>query len=64
MTARLDAYHRQTAPLLPYYAAQGRLQTVDGMADIDAVTADMTSFWTRFRLPRPPDGACKHVLLA
>ena len=25
VAARLEAYHRQTAPLLPYYAAQGKL---------------------------------------
>jgi adenylate kinase len=36
--ARLDAYHRQTAPILPHYAAQGVLRSVDGMAAIDAVT--------------------------
>ncbi|HVC60350.1 MAG TPA: adenylate kinase [Acetobacteraceae bacterium] len=36
--ARLEAYHRQTAPILPHYAAQGVLRAVDGMADIDAVT--------------------------
>ena len=35
--ARLDAYHRQTAPLLPYYAANGLLRVVDGMADMDSV---------------------------
>jgi len=35
--SRLEAYHRQTAPLLPYYAAQGKLRTVDGMADMDEV---------------------------
>ncbi|HET7883210.1 MAG TPA: adenylate kinase, partial [Acetobacteraceae bacterium] len=37
VTARLEAYHRQTAPILPHYAAQGVLRTVDGMADIDEV---------------------------
>jgi len=36
--ARLNAYHAQTAPLLPYYAKKGRLRGVDGMADIDEVT--------------------------
>ena len=35
--ARLEAYHRQTAPILPHYAAQGILRAVDGMADIDEV---------------------------
>jgi adenylate kinase len=35
--ARLVAYHGQTAPILPHYAAQGILRTVDGMADIDEV---------------------------
>ncbi len=38
VTARLDAYHSQTAPILPHYAAQGNLRQVDGMADIDEVT--------------------------
>jgi adenylate kinase len=37
VTARLEAYHRQTAPILPHYAAQGTLRTVDGMAAIDDV---------------------------
>jgi adenylate kinase len=36
--ARLEAYHRQTAPLLPYYRARGVLRPVDGMAAIDEVT--------------------------
>ena len=35
--ARLEAYHRQTAPLLPYYAAQGKLRVVDGMAEMAEV---------------------------
>jgi adenylate kinase len=41
VAARLDAYHRQTAPLLPYYAAQGKLQQVDGMASMDEVASQV-----------------------
>lgn len=37
VAARLEAYHRQTAPLLPYYQAQGKLSQVDGMASMDEV---------------------------
>jgi adenylate kinase len=39
--ARLKAYHAQTAPLLPYYREKGLLVDVDGMAEIDRVTADI-----------------------
>jgi adenylate kinase len=38
VTTRLEAYEAQTAPLLPFYAAQGLLATVDGMAPIEEVT--------------------------
>ncbi len=38
MAARLEAYHAQTAPLLPYYEKRGTLHSVDGMAEIDEVT--------------------------
>ena len=34
---RLKAYHAQTEPLVGYYTAQGKVRTVDGMADIAAV---------------------------
>lgn len=34
---RLDAYNRQTAPLLPYYEGQGKLVEVDGMGSIETV---------------------------
>ncbi len=39
--ARLEAYHAQTAPLLPYYRARGLLRPVDGMAQIDDVTDEI-----------------------
>jgi len=38
VTKRLEAYHHQTAPLLPYYAKAGVLTTIDGMANIEDVT--------------------------
>lgn len=34
---RLEAYHALTEPLIAYYEKQGKLKTVDGMADIEAV---------------------------
>ncbi len=43
VTARLKAYHEQTAPLLPYYAAQGKLLMVDGMADPEAVEREIAA---------------------
>lgn len=36
---RLAVYREQTAPIVPYYEAKGMLKRVDGMADIEAVTA-------------------------
>lgn len=38
LKGRLEAYRRQTAPLVDYYARHGVLKSVDGMAPIDAVT--------------------------
>ncbi|MDX6748331.1 adenylate kinase [Geminicoccaceae bacterium 1502E] len=37
--ARLEAYERQTAPLLPFYEARGLVRAVDGMQPIEQVTA-------------------------
>ncbi len=48
---RLAAYNGQTAPLIPYYRSQGRLVEIDGMADIDAVAADIDRILER-TLPR------------
>ena len=47
VVARLDAYHRQTAPILPHYAALGMLRSVDGMADIDVVAAQIDAILTQ-----------------
>jgi len=38
VTTRLQSYHNQTAPLLPYYKGKGILKQVDGMAEIEEVT--------------------------
>ena len=41
VTKRLQSYHNMTAPILPYYDARGILKSVDGMADINDVTAQL-----------------------
>jgi adenylate kinase len=38
---RLDAYRAQTAPLVEYYRKKGDLETIDGMAPIDEVSASI-----------------------
>ena len=43
VSARLDAYYSQTAPILPHYRDGGRLIVVDGMADVDAVTREVAA---------------------
>lgn len=43
VTARLGAYHAQTAPLLPYYRERGVLSEVDGMDEVDAVTRQINN---------------------
>lgn len=39
--ARLVAYRKQTAPILPYYEAKGLLHSVDGMADMSDVAGQI-----------------------
>jgi adenylate kinase len=39
---RLTAYNEQTAPLLPYYAVQGKLSEVDGMQSIESVSSQVS----------------------
>ena len=39
--SRLKAYHTQTKPLIDYYTRQGKVKTVDGMADIGTVAEEI-----------------------
>ncbi|HPG22936.1 MAG TPA: adenylate kinase [Amaricoccus sp.] len=38
---RLGAYNRQTAPLIGYYHAKGKLRSVDGLGAIDAIAGEI-----------------------
>ena len=38
---RLMAYYRGTAPLIGYYHAKGRLKSVDGLGETDAIAAEI-----------------------
>lgn len=49
---RLKAYNDQTAPLLPYYAAQGKLVEVDGMGSVEAVAAEIDAALSSVRPAR------------
>lgn len=44
---RLNAYNTQTAPLLGYYQQQGKLDVLDGMASIEAVSAKIDEVLSR-----------------
>ncbi|MGV0879664.1 adenylate kinase [Martelella sp. FLE1502] len=43
---RLKAYYKETAPLIGYYYAKGKLSSVDGMASMDDVTASIEKVLT------------------
>jgi len=40
---RLGVYHAQTAPLLPYYRAQGKLHSIDGMQTVESVAKQIAA---------------------
>ena len=50
--SRLEAYHAQTAPLLPYYRQRGLLRQVDGMAGIDEVARQIDAALSGTNVPR------------
>ncbi len=41
--SRLAAYHEQTSPLIAFYKDRGILKSIDGMAPIDDVTAQISA---------------------
>ena len=43
---RLEVYHEQTAPILPYYVVRGMLKKVDGMKQIDEVSKQIEAIIT------------------
>ena len=53
---RQQVYRDQTAPLIPYYEAQGKLRKVDGMGSIDSVAAAIDSV-----LDEAGDGKKNHL---
>ena len=44
---RFEVYRNETAPILPYYRERGVLETVDGMAEMDAVTREIEAIISR-----------------
>jgi adenylate kinase len=44
---RLQAYYKETSPLIGYYHAKGKLHSVDGMGEIDAVTGEIEAILAR-----------------
>ena len=54
VAARLVAYHTQTAPIIPHYKTAGRFHEVDGMGDMDVVTAEIESVLDSLPSHTPP----------
>ena len=43
VSARLDKYHRETEPILPFYQGKGILRRIDGVGSLDEVTSRLVS---------------------
>ena len=46
---RLENYHRETEPIIPYYRERGVLFEVDGLAGIDELAAQVNAILVRFQ---------------
>jgi adenylate kinase len=51
---RLGNYNKQTAPLLPYYVAQGKLVEVDGMQSIESVSTHVRTVVEAIKVAKAP----------
>jgi adenylate kinase len=51
---RLGNYNKQTAPLLPYYVAQGKLAEVDGMQSIESVSTQVRTVLEMIKAAKAP----------
>lgn len=55
LRSRIEAYHKQTAPLLDYYRKRGLLHSVDGMLSIAEVDQAIDRILTGLPIKRAPD---------
>ncbi len=49
MTTRLQAYYKETSPLIGYYYAKKKLKSVDGMAEIGDVSAAIDKILSAYK---------------
>lgn len=57
LRTRLMAYYKETAPLIGYYHAKGRLKVVDGMGSMDAVTSAIAAILDPLQARIPAQGS-------
>lgn len=57
---RQSVYRDETAPVIPYYEAQGKLRKIDGMRPVEAVAADIDA--ALVEIAGPPNAAPGAVL--
>jgi adenylate kinase len=55
LNARLKAYSVDTAPIIPYYRAKGRLFQADGMAEMLVVAKNIASILQTIKITEDPN---------